>query len=123
MRKLLEMQTDKMTDEEILDFPDFVEKWESGKAYEKDKRLEHNGTLYKVLQSHTSQESWEPDKAPSLFTEVLAGQDGTAVGEWAQPNSTNPYMKGDKVTFGGKTWESTADNNVWQPGVYGWKEV
>ena len=45
MRKLLEGQTDAMTDEEILDYPDFVEKWKSGKAYSVGKRLEHNGIL------------------------------------------------------------------------------
>ena len=42
--------------------------------------------------------------------------------EWEQPDSTNPYMKGDKVTHGGKTWVSDIDNNVWEPGVYGWSE-
>ena len=31
--------------------------------------------------------------------------------------------KGDKVTNNGKTWQSTTDNNVWEPGVYGWEEV
>lgn len=47
-------------------------------------------------------------------------QDG-AVGEWVQPESTNAYMRGDKVTHGGQTWVSTCDNNVWEPGVYGWE--
>ena len=45
------------------------------------------------------------------------------VPEWEQPDSTNPYAKGDKVTHNGKTWISTADGNVWEPGVYGWEEV
>lgn len=31
--------------------------------------------------------------------------------------------KGDKVMHNGKTWQSTTDNNVWEPGVYGWEEV
>ena len=38
-----------------------------------------------------------------------------------QPDSTNPYSKGDKVTHNGKMWVSTIDNNVWEPGVYGWE--
>lgn len=41
---------------------------------------------------------------------------------WAQPGSTNPYMLGDKVRHNGKIWMSTIDNNVWEPGVYGWAE-
>ena len=47
--------------------------------------------------------------------------------EWEQPDSTNPYMKGDKVTHNGKTWVSLIDNNVWEPGATGtaalWQEV
>lgn len=111
-----------MTDEQILEYPDFVEKWESGKAYAVGKRLEYNGTIYKVLQAHTSQETWIPPDAPSLFAKVLI-PDENVIPEWEQPNSTNPYAKGDKVTHNGKTWQSTMDNNVWEPGVYGWEEV
>lgn len=122
MRKLLEGQTDAMTDEEILNYPDFVEKWKSDKTYSAGKRLEYNGTIYKVLQDHTSQDDWTPDTAPSLFTKVLI-PDENIIPEWEQPDSTNPYMAGDKVTHNGKTWESLVDNNVWEPGVYGWTEV
>ena len=45
------------------------------------------------------------------------------IGEWAQPDSTNPYMKGDRVTHNGHTWESDIDNNVWEPSVYGWTQI
>ena len=30
-------------------------------------------------------------------------------------------MKGNVVSFENQLWESTVDNNVWQPGVYGWE--
>lgn len=122
LRKLLENQTANMTDEQILKYPDFVEKWQPGKEYVVGKRLEYNGTIYKVLQAHTSQETWAPPDAPSLFAKVLI-PDSSTVPEWEQPDSTNPYAKGDKVTHNGKTWISTADGNVWEPGVYGWEEV
>lgn len=100
-------------------YPDFA----VGVPYTAGDRVVYDGKLYKVLQAHTSQADWLPTAAPSLFAEVLPGQGGTGIGEWQQPGSTNPYQKGDKVTHNGKTWESTADNNVWEPGVYGWKEV
>ena len=122
LRKLLVNQTAEMTDEQILNYPDFVEKWRSGQKYEVGKRLEYNGIVYKVLVAHTSQADWTPDAAPSLFAKVLIPDTG-AVPEWKQPDSTNPYAKSDKVTHNGKTWESEVDNNVWEPGVYGWKEV
>lgn len=122
LRKLLEGQTDTMNDEEILNYPDFVEKWKSGKTYSVGKRLEYNGVIYKVLQDHTSQDDWTPDAAPSLFAKVLV-PDPTVIPEWEQPESTNPYAKGDKVTHNEKTWVSDVDNNVWEPGVYGWTET
>lgn len=121
-RKILEIQADSLTDEAILEVPIFVEKWKSGINYEAGKRLEYNGTIYKVLQSHTSQNDWMPDQAPSLFAKVLI-PDANVIPEWEQPESTNPYMAGDKVTHNGKTWVSDVDNNVWEPGVYGWSEV
>lgn len=85
--------------------------------------IQYNDKLYKVLQAHAVQEQWTPEAAPSLFAEVLVDPTGETILEWKQPDSTNPYMKGDKVTFNGKTYECICDNNVWQPGVYGWKEI
>ena len=122
LRKLLENQTATMTDEQILNYPDFVEKWRPNKKYEKDKRLEYNGVIYKAITTHTSQANWTPGTASSLYTKVLI-PDSNVIPEWEQPESTNPYAKGDKVTHNGKTWESEVDNNVWEPGVYGWNEV
>lgn len=122
LRKLMENQTATMTDEQIIKFPAFVEKWRSGQKYEVGKRMEYNGTIYKVLTEHTSQADWTPDAAPSLFAKVLIPDTGT-IPEWEQPDSTNGYSKGDKVAHNGKTWESAVDNNVWEPGVYGWNEV
>lgn len=85
--------------------------------------IQYNDKLYKVLQAHTTQENWAPDASPSLFAEVLIDPTGETIKEWKQPDSTNPYMKGDKVTHNDKTYVSTVDNNVWAPGVYGWEEV
>lgn len=96
--------------------------WRSGAAYAAGTRLRYNGVLYRVLQAHTSQASWTPDAAPSLFAKVLI-PDPATVPAWEQPDSTNPYAAGDRVTHGGKTWVSTVDNNVWEPGVYGWEEA
>ena len=123
-----QMQAQSLPDEQALTVKDIYPAWDgNGVSYQKDYYLTHNGKLYKVLQAHTSQTDWAPDTAPSLFAEVLPGQDGTGIGEWVQPGSTNPYMTGDRVTHNGKTWESLADNNVWEPGAQGsealWREV
>lgn len=96
--------------------------WREGVEYKTGQRVRHDGTLYKILQDHTSQADWTPDAAPSLFAKVLI-PDPDVIPEWEQPGSTNPYSKGDKVMHNGKTWVSNIDGNVWEPGVYGWNEA
>lgn len=95
----------------------------NSKEYVKGDKVLYNDVLYKVLQNHTSQEGWTPTSAPSLFAKVLTSEG--EILDWEQPDSTNPYMKGDKVRFNGKIYESVIDNNVWSPEAYpqGWKEV
>ena len=113
-----------MTDDQALECTDLYPEWsENSPGYTVGYRVTYQDKLYKCLQDHTPQSAWTPEAAPSLWAEILAGQDGTDIGEWTQPDSTNPYMTGDRVTHNGKTWESTVDNNVWEPGVYGWVEV
>ena len=100
--------------------------WDAAGAYEVGDRVRYADVLYKCLTGHTAQESWTPDVSPSLWAKVLI-PDPSVIPEWEQPGSTNGYSKGDKVTHNGKTWESLADNNVWEPGAIGteslWKEV
>ena len=117
-----------LSDEQALTVKDLYADWdENGIGYIVGDRVQYNGKLYKCLQGHTSQTDWSPEEAPSLWAEILAGQDGTEIGEWTQPESTNPYNKGDKVTHKGKTWESLVDGNVWEPGAQGseslWKDI
>ena len=110
------------TDEQALEAVPIYAEWRASKSYTVGERIRYNSILYKVLQAHTSQEDWTPDVAVSLFTKVLIS-DPSAIPAWEQPESTNPYKKGDKVTHNGFTWISTVDNNVWEPGVYGWEKV
>ena len=115
--KLRELATDDMS----LQVPEIYPTWREGIAYTTNTRILYNEVLYKVLLDHTSQADWTPEVAPSLFAKVLTSE--TEILEWVQPDSTNPYVKGDKVTHNGKVWVSTIDNNVWEPGVYGWEEA
>lgn len=89
-------------------------------------RCQYNGILYRVIQPHTIMETWTPDVSPSLYAVVLI-PDENVIPEWVQPDSTNPYKKGDKVVHNGITYESLIDNNTWEPGVIGteslWKVV
>lgn len=126
LRKILEKaMTDaqSLTDAEAITAICLHPKWNGNSVqYTAGQRVQYENTLYTVLQAHTSQATWTPTNAPSLFAKVLV-PDPTVVPEWEQPDSTNPYAKGDKVAHNGKTWVSDIDGNVWEPGVYGWTEV
>lgn len=112
------------TDEMSLQVPNLYPAWKAGADYVVGDRVLYEDVLYKVLQAHTSQETWTPMAAPSLFAKVLI-PDEDVIPEWEQPDSTNAYMNGDKVVYNGKTYESIIDNNIWSPEAYpaGWKQI
>lgn len=109
-------------DAEALSLQILYKQWNKqvGKELQVGEYVNHNDVLYKVLQQHVAQDNWAPDVSPSLFAKVLVDPTGDTVLDWEQPDSTNPYMKGDKVKHNGVIYESEVDNNVWEPGVYGW---
>lgn len=113
-----------VSDDVALLIPEVYPVWSADSVeYKKDDRVTYNGILYKVLTDHTSQPSWTPTDAPSLFVKVLTSEN--EILDWEQPSADNAYMKGDKVRYNGKVYESLIDNNVWAPDAYpaGWKEV
>ena len=112
---------DAVDDSIALTAKDLYPDWREDTPYTTGYRVLHGGILYRCLQDHVSQASWTPTDAPSLWARVLI-PDPEVIPEWVQPDSTNPYMRGDKVTHNGQTWVSTVDGNVWEPGVYGWEE-
>lgn len=117
-----QINTLSVDDNTALRMVEFYPEWTAGQAYAAGYKVQHGGKLWRCLQAHTAQTGWEPENAPSLWAKVLI-PDETVVPEWEQPDSTNPYNAGDKVTHNGKTWVSDVDNNVWEPGVYGWTEA
>lgn len=123
-RMLIAQQINTLTvdDNTALRMVEFYPAWATDTAYPAGYKVRYGGKLWRCLQAHTSQTGWEPENAPSLWAKVLI-PDETVTPEWEQPDSTNAYAKGDKVTHNGKTWVSDVDNNVWEPGVYGWTET
>ncbi len=98
-------------------FPD----WQSGVAVKVGDLYRFRENLYRVVQAHTTAANWTPDTVPALFTKIAAP--GTVVA-WKQPTGAqDAYQIGDKVTHNGFTWQSTAANNVWAPGVFGWTQL
>lgn len=124
LRKVIELSAQSLEDEMALDAVELFAEWKTDTAYSIDEKVKYNKVLYKCLQAHTSQSDWTPDIAVSLFAKVLI-PDPEVIPDWEQPDSTNPYMKGDKVRFNGKVYESLIDNNIWSPEAYpaGWQEI
>lgn len=124
LRALIEKSAQSLDDADALEAITLFPSWAANKAYTAGTKVKHGGVLYSVLQNHTSQNGWEPNVAPSLFAKVLI-PDPSVILEWEQPDSTNPYKKGDKVRFDGKVYESLIDNNIWSPSAYpaGWQVI
>lgn len=125
LRPLIEKAVESLNDNDAIEATTLYPAWSGDNVnYEKDFKVKYNQVLYKVLQDHTSQTAWNPEAAPSLFAKVLI-PDPQVIPEWEQPDSTNPYMTGDKVRFEGQVYESLIDNNIWSPAAYpaGWQLV
>ena len=124
LRPYIEKAAISLPDKDALEAIQLFPNWKPTATYEAGDRVRYDGVLYSCLQAHTAQPDWTPIAAPSLWAKVLIPDD-SVIPEWEQPDSTNPYMKGDKVKYNGVVYESTIDNNVWSPESYpaGWKEV
>ncbi len=126
LNKIGRLVASQVTDDLVaLEISEFYDDWAIGVDYVVGQYVNYQDILYKVLTNHTSQESWSPSDAPSLFSKVLTDPTGETILEWKQPDSTNPYMTGDKVIFEGATYESLIDNNIWSPSEYpaGWQLI
>jgi len=124
-RKMIEQAAVSLPDEDALTAPEMFPRWEAGKQVTANERYYYEGKLYKVVQSHTTQEGWEPDMTPALWTEVAKPGE---IPVWRQPTGAqDAYMTGDKVhypTESDPVYVSLVDNNVWVPTTAGlWETV
>ena len=118
LREFIEKNADLLTDDAAYDMPNAFPRWTYAKNYIVGERVRYGSKLYKCVQAHTAQSDWTPDVTPALWTEVAAPGE---IPDWKQPTGAqDAYMAGDKVKHNSKIWVSTVDNNVWEPGVYGW---
>lgn len=137
--RLTQLQALSLPDDALYEFRALAPEWIAGETYygpgdpvTPQSRVKFQGRLFKCLTGHVSQADWTPTAAPSLWAEILPGQEGNepeeGYAEWQQPDSTNGYALGDRVSHNGKIWESTFNGaNVWEPGVVGtealWKDI
>ena len=120
-RNQLNSIIDNLGDTDALNVSSLFPIWVSAKTYQTSERVQYNNILYKCLQGHTSQDDWTPDVAVSLWVRI--DNPAEEWPEWIQPvGAQDAYPQNAKVSHNNKHWISEIDNNVWEPGVYGWIE-
>lgn len=124
LRPIIEqaVQTGELTDEQREQATDLFAEWDgNGVEYIENDYRRYNGLLYRCVQAHTSQPTWTPDTASSLWTR--ASDPGEEWPEWIQPTGAhNAYAKDAKCSHNGKHYISDVDGNVWEPPTQ-WTEV
>ncbi len=98
-------------------FPTWTESW-TGK---KGTILMDEGNLYRSIHDVGAGQNTKPSTTPSMWTPI---SDPTQeYPDWVQPiGAHDAYERGAKVSHNKKHWVSTLENNVYEPGVYGWEE-
>ena len=134
LRGVIEAAAEALDDETALEAVELFPAWAAGTAYGVGDRVRYFTTdaeetdeepgprLYRCVQAHTAQADWEPAAAPALWARV--DDPAEAWPEWRQPTGAqDAYAAGAQVSHNGAHWVSDVDNNVWEPGVYGWYEA
>lgn len=121
-RLYVRMNAVTLSDDDALSVSMLFDTWDETDRFLKDYIYQYKDDIYRCLQDHEKQATWTPDQAHSLFVRVRPEGE---IQEWepVQPGINEPYKKGDRVTHKGKTWVSDINNNIWEPGIYGWSEV
>lgn len=110
--------------------PKWVQPVGATDAYNKGDVVEHNGAKWV---SDIDANVWEPGvygwtkQGDPQSTEPETPDTPTDnIKDFVQPTGAHDtYVKGDKVRFNGKVYESLIDNNAYSPSAYpaGWKEI
>ena len=126
--KVLQMFAASLTDEQAMEVAYVYDPWELNKTYSVGEFLTYgvnsvgDPQLYKVVQAHTSQADWTPDKTASLYMAIGLDEKGYPI--WSQPTGAhNAYNAGDIVDYNGTLYRSLIDGNVYSPEGYlaGWE--
>lgn len=82
-----------LSDADALQAKELYARWAAGMDVKVYDRLLYNDRLYRVTQAHTTQDGWEPDKAPALFAVIDEQHAGTQ-------DDPIPAARGMEYTYG-----------------------
>ena len=118
------IQRANLSNEDVLAVAVLYPGWKAGTAYDVGEIVRYEGSLYRVVQAHTSQADWLPPSVPALYSAVTLTPQGYE--QWKQPTGAHDaYNIGDKVTHNGSIYESLINGNTTVPGSdpRWWKEI
>ena len=84
-----------LTDGEALQAMELFDEWAAGVYYKQNKRLRHDGKLWRVKQNHTSLEQYPP----SIYTAALY-EEVPEPGQGDDPSNPIPYNNNMKLDAG-----------------------
>lgn len=95
-----------MTDEEAINYIGLFPMWEVNKELKVGDRIEYENQLYKVIQSHITQDAWTPKIALSLFEPINIYDSGS---------KENPITAITGMTYYiNKYYLDPIDNNIYK---------
>ncbi len=104
----------KLDDADILSLEPLYPEWGSGNALRLGDVVRHRGKLYRVLQPHTAQDDWAPDRAINLFSVVQPGASSLPL-PWTPGEIVEP---GDERLYGGQLFQCLQGHMAqagWEP--------
>jgi len=110
-RITIKAQLDTIGDAAVAEVAALFPDWTPGAKVKPGDVLAWDGTLVEVIQAHTTQADWTPDKVPALF-KVHRTPEMTA---WVAGITV---AAGERFTFGGATWECVQAHTTqkgWEP--------
>ena len=99
----------RLDDETALEVTVLFPEWKPNTAYAVDERIRYADKLYRVVQAHTSQSDWTPDKTPALFAEVAKPGQGDSPGNPIPYSGNMALVSGKYYSQDGVTYRCTRD--------------
>ena len=103
-----QINTLEVDDQAALRMLSYYPEWAAGQDYTAGYKAQYGGILWRCVQAHASQTGWEPENAPSLWTEICESHAGTLIDPI--PYSGNMALENGKYYIqGGVTYLCNRD--------------
>lgn len=113
LRVLIEKASESLNDSDALEVVEWFPSWSSeGVEYVTGKRVRFNDVLYACRQAHTSQSSWSPDVATSLWEAVAEPGQGDSPSNPIPYNNNMALENGKYYSQNGVVYRCTRDTGV-----------